>query len=163
MPQPLGRCLRFWAGCVLTLNPGRESSLLLSDRFMAKMKKGTCHRSHLCRSVSLDTLSSKETSLRDTGDRSWLHWRAWARAKGIPEKDEEGRREPSAQGCSCILCVSGFPFPAGLPSCCFCVATFPCWSTGCSWLWPCRELTWLPKALSQTHLSSQALGAVYFS
>lgn len=45
-------------GCVLTLNPGRESSLLLSDRCMAKMKKGTCHRARLCRSVSLDTLSS---------------------------------------------------------------------------------------------------------
>lgn len=131
MPQSLGRCLRFWAGCVLTLNPGRESSV---TDCTVRVRDGSCPRAHSCRIVSLDTLSHRRQAL------------AALESLGLCQrKDEERREEPSTQGGSCSLCVYVLPFPPELPSSWFCVATFLC-----LWPWPCRELTWWPKALSQT-------------
>lgn len=90
-----------------------------------------------------------EPSCRDTGHRSWLHWRAWACAKGTPEKDEE--RSPAHRGAPVAFVFLYFPsqlnyLPPGF--------VWPHSHAGAQMLWP--------KALSQTHLSSQALGTPYF-
>lgn len=106
VPQSLWRCLRFWAGCVLTLNSGRESSLLLSARLMARMRKGTCPRSRLCRSVSGCAVSQQRphTGRHDTDPACTG---GFGSCKGTPEKDEE--RSPVHRGAPAAFVFLHFP------------------------------------------------------
>lgn len=120
---------------------------------MAGMRKGTCHRS-LSAEVTLLSSQRPHTGRQETAPG------CTGEPGLVPEEHlrrmRRGGRSPAHRGAPVAFVFLYFP------SSCFCVATFPCWSTECWWPWPCRELTWLPQALSQTQLSSQALGKPYF-